>query len=164
MINGQRLNKLRRDQGLTLVDLEKLTGIARQQLMRYENESVDVTSRILIKLVEVLGTSADYLLGMNVETYPKDYSPKILLESLIQIDPILAAELISRGAYSVKHETSIDVSALLMKLPPEYVAEFLLKLCDLDLIDIEAKWGNKPGQQAYFSHGSWIVTPNAERK
>lgn len=62
---ASRLKEARKDKGLTLRQVEAATGIANENLSRYENARTGLSVGTLIKLCVVYGRSADYLLGFT---------------------------------------------------------------------------------------------------
>ena len=73
----ERLKDLRVEQGLTLEQLAKKTGLSAAALGRYEIDdgpkaarSVDISSYALCQLAEVYGVSIDYLLGQTENKNP----------------------------------------------------------------------------------------------
>lgn len=73
---GERVSLVRKQRGLSLPDLAKLTGIKFQNLWRLEHggRAGHVRSDTLIKLCQALGVSADRLLGLDDPTDEEDVS------------------------------------------------------------------------------------------
>lgn len=65
MLNGKRVRELRTQQGITTKALAELLGCTPAQIGNVENGFSSLTTKRLVKLVEVLGTSADYLLDLD---------------------------------------------------------------------------------------------------
>lgn len=60
-----RIEGLRRENGLTLKQLEERTGLSSSVLSTYENhETKDISHRAVITLAEFYGVTTDYLLGL----------------------------------------------------------------------------------------------------
>lgn len=63
---GNRLKELRKEKGLTQIQLaEMLGGYNRTSISDWEIERKEPSFEVLVKLVEVLDTTADYLLGIT---------------------------------------------------------------------------------------------------
>lgn len=62
----EKLKDLRTERGLTLGELEKLTGYTDSTLQTYEsNEAKDIPHKAIIALAKFYGVSTDYLLGLS---------------------------------------------------------------------------------------------------
>jgi transcriptional regulator with XRE-family HTH domain len=64
-IVGERIVLLRRRKGLTQPELAHLAGMGITTLNRIENAHQSMTIEKVVALARVLGTSADYLLGLS---------------------------------------------------------------------------------------------------
>ena len=62
---GQRLARLRKEQGYSQRDLAAEIGISQRMLAYYEAQSEHPPTKLLPLLVEVLGVTADELLGIR---------------------------------------------------------------------------------------------------
>ena len=62
---GRRLVDLRKKRGLTQTGLAKMLGINQTGISKYERGEVRLTPSAIVKLAEVLDTSADHLLGLR---------------------------------------------------------------------------------------------------
>ena len=60
---ADRIVLLRKQAGLTQVDLPDKIGVSKSQYIRYETKDVQPPANILNKLADVLGTSVDYLIS-----------------------------------------------------------------------------------------------------
>lgn len=60
---GQRLARLRKDRGLTQVELAERVGLAQPNISDYERDVLRLHSDLIVKLAEVLKVSTDELLG-----------------------------------------------------------------------------------------------------
>lgn len=60
-----RLKGLRKQKGLTLRDLESLTGISKQRLSRYENYKREPKIETWEKIADALDVSTSYLTGLS---------------------------------------------------------------------------------------------------
>lgn len=62
----ERIKDLRQERGLTLEQLEKVTGISKAALSRYEgDEPKDISLYALVKLAQFYGVTTDYLLALS---------------------------------------------------------------------------------------------------
>jgi repressor LexA len=65
VLRGDRLKQLRHAHNYTLEQLAEQLDIGLRQLNRYEANESDATSKVVTRMAQVLGTSADYLLGLS---------------------------------------------------------------------------------------------------
>lgn len=82
---GERLRKARLMKGMKQVDLAKKMGVTRSVISRYELGINDPPSENIGKLAEILGVSADYLLGRtdNPEGNNKAVDISALLDAIL---------------------------------------------------------------------------------
>lgn len=115
MLVGSRLRDARKGMHLTQEELGNLIGVGKSAICCYEKESRNPTVESIVDLIEVLGVTADYLLGTDhivesdsddtpkyrtmtneeitfIETIRKD---KIVYEILFQ-DPKRGADLVRK--------------------------------------------------------------------
>lgn len=62
---GKMIAEARLAKGWTQSDLAKKVGTSQQQIARYESESQDMKSSMLLKMSSALGVTVTYLLGME---------------------------------------------------------------------------------------------------
>lgn len=62
---SQKIKMLRREKGLTQVDLSKISGLTSSCIAMIETEKNEPTARTLIALSKALNVSTDYLLGVE---------------------------------------------------------------------------------------------------
>ena len=63
---GRRIAEMRRKRGWNQTELGRRIGVSKQQVMRYETRGIaNMRARRLATLCEVLGCSADDLLGIR---------------------------------------------------------------------------------------------------
>lgn len=62
---GQRINELRRAFGWSQVELAKRLTITKQTVSNWENENIQPSIDMLVRLSRVFGVSTDYLLGLD---------------------------------------------------------------------------------------------------
>lgn len=73
---GQRICELRTALGWSQVELSKRLGVAKQTVSNWENENIQPSIEMLVRLVTLFGVSTDYMLGLentprlNVEGIP----------------------------------------------------------------------------------------------
>lgn len=65
---SERLKKLRKDTGLTQVDVASKLGISQQAYASWERGVKKPTQDNLIKIAQILNVSVDYLVGNSQET------------------------------------------------------------------------------------------------
>ena len=64
MIN-ERIKQLRQGKGMTQVDLANELGVSKQCVSNWENDYIQPSIEMLIKLAEYFKVSTDYLLGID---------------------------------------------------------------------------------------------------
>ncbi len=64
---GERLRELRCEKGLTQKQLAEKLNISQKSLSKYERESLDLSTELIVRICRYFQVSADYLLG------PDDY-------------------------------------------------------------------------------------------
>ena len=73
---GARIQELRTAVGWSQVDLSKKLGVAKQTVSNWENENIQPSIEMLIRLARLFNVTTDYLLGLdaiprlNVEELP----------------------------------------------------------------------------------------------
>lgn len=72
---GQRIYQLRTAAGWSQVDLAKRLNIAKQTVSNWENENIQPSIEMLVRLARLFGTTTDYLLGL-------DEIPRLSVEGL----------------------------------------------------------------------------------
>ena len=66
MLN-QRIRDLRLSKKMSQVELAKLIGVSKQSVSNWENDNIQPSIEMLIKLADVFSVSTDYLLGLEQE-------------------------------------------------------------------------------------------------
>ena len=61
---GARIARLRRDKGLTQAELAQALSVSQPVVSDYENDVIKVSGEMVIQLAQILGVSADELLGL----------------------------------------------------------------------------------------------------
>ncbi len=64
MLN-QRIKTLRTARGLSQVELGKKLGVSKQSVSNWENDNIQPSIDMLIRIAQFFGTSTDYLLGIE---------------------------------------------------------------------------------------------------
>lgn len=85
MLIGERIKKARLNKGLTQEELGALLDVTKVSVCGYEKGNRTPTMEVLLKLVEVLNVSIDYLIGNDVKVLNEDsvpYEVKIAKEDL----------------------------------------------------------------------------------
>lgn len=67
---GKRLREARLKKGITQAEVAKRLGVTRSVIARYEKEINDPPSENISRLAEILGVSADWLLGRTDDPSP----------------------------------------------------------------------------------------------
>lgn len=62
---GQRINELRIALGWSQVQLAEKLNISKQTVCNWENENIQPSIEMLVRLARLFHTSTDYLLGLN---------------------------------------------------------------------------------------------------
>lgn len=57
-----RIRELRQQQGLLQKDLEKTLNLGRGNISKYEKEVISLTPELVLRLCDIFGVTADYLL------------------------------------------------------------------------------------------------------
>lgn len=61
---GARLARLRREKGITQVELAERLGVTQSVVSDYERDALRLNSELIVQLTQILGVSADELLGL----------------------------------------------------------------------------------------------------
>lgn len=62
---GERIARLRKEKGITQKELADMLGVTQPVVSDYENGELRVHGELLIKLAEILGASANEILGLE---------------------------------------------------------------------------------------------------
>lgn len=62
---GERLRELRCEKGLTKKQLAEKLNISQKSLSKYERESLDLSTELIVRICRYFQVSADYLLGLD---------------------------------------------------------------------------------------------------
>lgn len=88
---GERLQELRKDKGVSQIDLARLLGVSSNTISSYECDRSDPDDKIKIILAQFFDVSIDYLLGLinepvsyrrenNTISLPKNFQEKDIEE------------------------------------------------------------------------------------
>lgn len=72
---GQRINELRQVFGWNQVEMAKRLGVAKQTVSNWENDNIQPSIEMLIRLAKLFNVTTDYLLGF-------DQTPRLSMEGL----------------------------------------------------------------------------------
>lgn len=64
---GQRLARLRKEKGLTQVELAERLRINQSMMLDYERDVIRLHGELIVQLTGILGVSADELLGLKAD-------------------------------------------------------------------------------------------------
>ena len=76
---GQRINELRIAMGWSQVHLAEKLNISKQTVSNWENDNIQPSIEMLVRIAKLFHVSTDYLLGLsnaptlNVEGLPSDF-------------------------------------------------------------------------------------------
>ena len=82
---GQRICEMRMAMGWSQVDLAKRLGVAKQTVSNWENENIQPSIEMLIRIARLFGVATDYLLGLDdvprlsVEGLPTNVTAHLIL-------------------------------------------------------------------------------------
>ena len=74
---GQRICELRTALGWSQVELAKRLGVAKQTVSNWENENIQPSIEMLVRLAKLFGVTTDYMLGLEC-------APRLNVEGLSQ--------------------------------------------------------------------------------
>ena len=83
---GQRLARLRRERGITQVELAEKLGIAQPVISDYERGELRLHGQLIVELSQILGVSADELLGLEQPRATAAVQNRRLLRRVQEID------------------------------------------------------------------------------
>ena len=72
---GQQIHDLRTAFGWSQVELAKRLGVAKQTVSNWENENIQPSIEMLVRVSKLFGVSTDYLLGL-------DTTPRLSVDGL----------------------------------------------------------------------------------
>lgn len=72
---GQRINELRTAKGWSQVELAKRLRVAKQTVSNWENDNIQPSIEMLVRLAKLFDVTTDYLLGL-------EETPRLSVEGL----------------------------------------------------------------------------------
>ena len=72
---GQRISETRAAMGWSQVDLARRLGVAKQTVSNWENDNIQPSVEMLVRVARLFGVGTDYLLGL-------DNIPRLSVEGL----------------------------------------------------------------------------------
>lgn len=87
MLKGNRLRDARKKKGLTQEELGKLVGVGKSTICTYEKETRNPSLETIVEFLNILGVSADYLLGT-------DYIVKTIEDETVEYQTMTKEEVI----------------------------------------------------------------------
>ena len=85
---GQRLARLRRERGLTQVELAQRLGVAQPVVSDYERRGLRLQGQLIVKLTDILAVSSEELLGLKKSPSNGSIRIRRLLRRLQEIDKL----------------------------------------------------------------------------
>ena len=61
----EQIRRLRTARGITQVELAHRLGVSKQSVSNWENDNIQPSIEMLVKLAQTLAVSTDYLLGLD---------------------------------------------------------------------------------------------------
>ena len=62
---GQRIHELRQARGWSQVELARKLNVSKQTISNWENDNIQPSIEMLVRLAQVLNITTDYLLGLD---------------------------------------------------------------------------------------------------
>ncbi len=66
---SEKLREVRISRGMSQVELAKLLGVTKQSVSNWENDNIQPSVEMLVKIAAALSVSTDYLLELDSKTY-----------------------------------------------------------------------------------------------
>ena len=66
---SEKLREVRVSRGLSQVDLAKQLGVTKQSVSNWENDNIQPSVEMLVKIAQTLSVSSDFLLELDSKTY-----------------------------------------------------------------------------------------------
>lgn len=85
---GQRLARLRRERGITQEELASMLGVAQPMISGWERDSFRLNGEVIIALTQILGVSADEILGIEQPRTGAPIKNRRLLRKLQQLEQL----------------------------------------------------------------------------
>lgn len=62
---GERIHQLRLNRGWSQIDLAKQLNVTKQTISNWENENIQPSIEMLVRLSKTFGVTTDYMLGLE---------------------------------------------------------------------------------------------------
>ncbi len=88
---AERVARMRREKGITQVEMAELLGVSQSVVSDYERGALRLHGELIAKVAEILGASADEILGLEVKAASKEQGAatnRRLLRRIQQIDSL----------------------------------------------------------------------------
>ena len=85
---GERLARLRKERGVTQVEMAELLGVSQGNVSDYERGELRLHGELLVKLARVLKVSADEILGLEKSPPARAPRDRRLLRRLQDLDKL----------------------------------------------------------------------------
>lgn len=69
MMLNENIRKMRQTRNLSQVDLAKSLGVTKQSISNWENNNIQPSIDMLIRLAQFFSVSTDHMLGLNQRKY-----------------------------------------------------------------------------------------------
>ena len=89
-----RLRELRMEKCITQDELGRMLGVQKAAINKYETERVSLPPKMLLKLCDIFGVSADYLLGRDENTFFKPLAA--VTSNFMPINDTVAVPIVGR--------------------------------------------------------------------
>ncbi|MBO5402400.1 MAG: helix-turn-helix transcriptional regulator [Clostridia bacterium] len=66
---SEKLREVRLSRGMSQVELAKQLGVTKQSVSNWENDNIQPSVDMLVKIAQCLSVSTDYLLELDTKTY-----------------------------------------------------------------------------------------------
>ncbi|MBR6776364.1 MAG: helix-turn-helix transcriptional regulator [Clostridia bacterium] len=66
---SEKLREVRLSRGMSQVELAKQLGVTKQSVTNWENDNIQPSVDMLVKIAQCLSVSTDYLLELDTKTY-----------------------------------------------------------------------------------------------
>lgn len=66
---SEKLREVRVSRGLSQVELAKQLGVTKQSVSNWENDNIQPSVEMLVKIAQTLSVSTDFLLELDSKTY-----------------------------------------------------------------------------------------------
>lgn len=83
---GERLARLRRERGLTQIELAERLGIGQPIISDYERGELRLHGQVIVELTKILGVSADEILGLERTRTNGSVKNRRLMRRLQELD------------------------------------------------------------------------------